>query len=294
MRFIIIFFSLLSLIWIVGRVSRHHNKDLQHGSTKPVPSAVYNRDSVKKFALAAFYRVQDFWEGYFKAHKYPYTRPKLMINDAENRFGTASYDLMWYERADTLTDNISNSFANMNYLQAEKFDSLIGPHYKSLGRKIMLNTLFFTNSHFYGKGIDVDYAYIKFKVYLTIAHEMGHHVQLVVGFTKKFNMKKVLKSSSWVAEYMRQISGMGGEEPVADACIGVWLHDEADRGTLEAFIPQPDTPFEKVSTFFTDLGEDATHGTPEERNRYFLDGYNCSNVDSLLGMSRKPARKTRR
>jgi uncharacterized protein len=143
-----------------------------------------------------------------------------------------------------------------------------GPFYCPLDRKIYLDLGFFRElaQRFQAPG-DFAQAYV-------IAHEYGHHVQTLTGITKQVSDASQENSDQRNALSVRT-------ELQADCLAGVWAHSTFERGLLE----QGD--LEEGLTAAGSVGDDRiqeqatgrispetfTHGTAEQRTRWFRTGF---------------------
>jgi predicted metalloprotease len=143
-----------------------------------------------------------------------------------------------------------------------------GPFYCPLDRKIYLDLGFFRElaQRFQAPG-DFAQAYV-------IAHEYGHHVQTLTGITKQVDDATRESSDQRNALSVRT-------ELQADCLAGVWAHSTFERGLLD----QGD--LEEGLTAAGSVGDDRiqeqatgrispetfTHGTAEQRTRWFRTGF---------------------
>jgi len=126
-----------------------------------------------------------------------------------------------------------------------------------------------------------------FAIAYIIAHEVGHHVQHQLGITTKVEQQK-RQSSKTVANQLSVRL-----ELQADFLAGVWTHHaekmnraETGRGILE------DGDIEEAMNSAASVGDDRiqkqargyvvpdsfTHGTSEQRKRWFLNGLKSGQV----------------
>jgi uncharacterized protein len=150
--------------------------------------------------------------------------------------------------------------------------SAVGPFYCPRDRQVYVDLDFFDELHRrFGVVGDFAQAYV-------IAHEVGHHVQNVTGTMRQFEGY--------------QDSGPGSPavrmELQADCYAGVWAHEQEGRGLLEA------GDIEEAINAAASIGDDNlqrrgqgvvvpesfTHGTSEQRVRWFLTGYRSGNPDA--------------
>jgi hypothetical protein len=181
---------------------------------------------------------QDFWTQQFQAAGKPYQRAKLVLfrGQVQSGCGLAS--------------------------------SATGPFYCPLDRKMYLDLGFFRElaQRFQAPG-DFAQAYV-------IAHEYGHHVQTLTGITKQVDDATRENADQRNALSVRT-------ELQADCLAGVWAHSTFERGLLE----QGD--LEEGLTAAGSVGDDRiqeqatarispetfTHGTAEQRTRWFRSGF---------------------
>lgn len=155
--------------------------------------------------------------------------------------------------------------------------SAMGPFYCPLDRKVYLDTSFFQEmERKFGTGGDFAYAYV-------IAHEVGHHVQNVLGI-----LPKVQRKQQEVGEVeANQLSVR--VELMADCLAGVWARNSNDRfnAITEADIRQAvaaaqaigDDRLQKRSQGEA-IPDTFTHGTSEQRVRWLLKGFKSGQVQS--------------
>lgn len=146
--------------------------------------------------------------------------------------------------------------------------SAMGPFYCPVDEKVYLDLGFFNElDRRFGAPGDFAQAYV-------IAHELGHHVQRLVGQDGK------------VREAQRQNPDIANQLSVrlelqADCYAGVWAHSAAERGKLEA------GDIEEGLAAASAVGDDRiqrkttgsvnvdafTHGSARERSEWFRRGY---------------------
>lgn len=153
--------------------------------------------------------------------------------------------------------------------------SAVGPHYCPPDNTIYLDETFFDElqKQFGAEGGDVAEAYV-------IAHEVGHHVQTVLGLLNKPGSGESDNETS-----IRQ-------ELQADCFAGLWANSIKDIGVFEngeineainaASVIGDDRIQEKVEGRITP--ENWTHGSAEQRVQAFTAGYN-SGLLSVCGIN---------
>ncbi|GAA5785209.1 KPN_02809 family neutral zinc metallopeptidase [Chitiniphilus shinanonensis] len=154
--------------------------------------------------------------------------------------------------------------------------SAVGPFYCPGDRQVYLDLGFFDElNQRYRAGGDFAAAYV-------IAHEVGHHVQNLLGVSDKVHAAR------------QRLDEVGGnalsvkQELQADCLAGVWGHYAQQRGLLE----QGD--LEEALTAAHAIGDDTlqrnagrqvvpdsfTHGTSEQRMTWFRRGFDSGRIQS--------------
>ncbi|OJY27212.1 MAG: hypothetical protein BGP11_14050 [Rhodobacterales bacterium 65-51] len=150
-----------------------------------------------------------------------------------------------------------------------------GPFYCPTDRKVYLDTDFFTTmSQQLGAGGDFAAAYV-------VAHEVAHHVQNEVGILNRANQVRAQSSQAESNAISVRI------ELQADCLSGIWAREaDARFGTLE------EGDIEEAVNAARQIGDDTlqrnagrrpmphtfTHGTSEQRSRWFLRGYRSGDM----------------
>ena len=148
--------------------------------------------------------------------------------------------------------------------------SAMGPFYCPLDQKVYLDTSFFDDlSQRFGAPGDFAQAYV-------IAHEVGHHVQTLVGTSEKVRAAQQRMSQADANALSVRM------ELQADCYAGVWAHNAArSRQLLEA------GDLEEGLRAASAIGDDRiqkqtqgrivpdafTHGSSEQRMRWFMRGF---------------------
>ena len=152
-----------------------------------------------------------------------------------------------------------------------------GPFYCPIDRKVYLDTDFFTTlSRRMGAKGDFAAAYV-------VAHEVAHHVQNQLGILEQANRIRAQVSKEESNAISVRI------ELQADCYSGIWArHAQAKFGTLE-----PGDIAEAMNAA-KQIGDDTlqrnagrrpmphtfTHGTSEQRQRWFAIGYESGNIEA--------------
>lgn len=150
-----------------------------------------------------------------------------------------------------------------------------GPFYCPADKKVYLDTAFFTTlSQRLGANGDFAAAYV-------VAHEVGHHVQDELGILSKANQIRQQVSEAESNEISVRI------ELQADCLSGIWARAAAQElGTIEP------GDLEEAVNAARQIGDDTlqrnagrrpmphtfTHGTSEQRSRWFLTGLKSGRI----------------
>lgn len=149
-----------------------------------------------------------------------------------------------------------------------------GPFYCPADQKVYMDLAFFEElrTRFGAKGGDFAIAYV-------IAHEVGHHVQTLLGTSRKVRQAQQGKSQA-VANKLSV-----GLELQADFYAGLWAH--YNKNLLEA------GDIEEALSAANAVGDDAiqskmqghvnqesfTHGSSEQRMKWFMKGYESGDIN---------------
>ena len=219
------------------------------GEGAPTQSAPYSA-SPEEGRLAEFVAVvladtEDTWQGLFRSMGKTYEEPKLVLfsGAVESACGMAS--------------------------------AAVGPFYCPMDQKLYIDLSFYSDlKNRFGAPGDFAQAYV-------IAHEVGHHVQNLLGIAEKVHS---LRSRSSETE-ANKLSVM--MELQADCMAGVWAY-HADR--TRQILEQGD--IEEALNAASSIGDDRiqrqsqghvtpdsfTHGSSAQRVRWFKRGFETGNV----------------
>jgi uncharacterized protein len=154
--------------------------------------------------------------------------------------------------------------------------SATGPFYCPGDHKVYVDLAFYDElrQRFHAPG-DFAQAYV-------IAHEVGHHVQNLTGILPKFDQLRRQVSETEANELSVRV------ELQADCFAGVWAHDTAQKGLLDA--GDIDEALNAASQIGDDtiqrrtqgyvVPESFNHGTSEQRQRWFKTGYQSGEINS--------------
>ncbi len=202
-------------------------------------AATPENDEIKQFVATVLADTEDVWEEQFRLAGRSYQKPKLVL----------------------FTGNVKSAcgFA----------DSAMGPFYCPGDDKVYLDFSFFDElaRRFDAPG-DFAQAYV-------IAHEVGHHVQNLLGITDKVHRQKGELSEAQYNQLSVRL------ELQADFFAGVWAH-HADRSRnlleegdveegLRAATAIGDDTLQKQARGYV-VPDSFTHGTSAQRVRWFKKG----------------------
>lgn len=120
-----------------------------------------------------------------------------------------------------------------------------------------------------------------FAMAYVVAHEVGHHVQTLLGINEKVNSLRSRVSEKEFNKYLVRL------ELQADYLAGVWAHyaertnllEEGDlEEALNAASAVGDDRIQKSMQGYV-VPESFTHGTSEQRKRWFYKGFKSGNLE---------------
>jgi uncharacterized protein len=156
-------------------------------------------------------------------------------------------------------------------------ESAMGPFYCPLDKTVYLDLSFFNDmKRRFQAGGDFAYAYV-------ISHEVGHHVENLLGVLPK--VQEAQRESSQVRANQLSV----GVELMADCLAGVWANnsnqrwkaiDESDvRDAINAAQAIGDDRLQKAGQGYV-VPENSTHGSSEQRMRWFMTGLKSGQVEA--------------
>lgn len=153
--------------------------------------------------------------------------------------------------------------------------SSTGPFYCPPDEKLYIDLSFYDDlSRKYGASGDFAMAYV-------VAHEVGHHVQNLLGISEKVQALRPKLSEKEYNKYSVKL------ELQADYLAGVWAHYEENMGFLEegdlqealdAASAVGDDRLQKQATGRV-VPDSFTHGTSKQRMEWFYKGYKLGTLD---------------
>ncbi|MCX5515702.1 hypothetical protein C3941_06370 [Kaistia algarum] len=150
-----------------------------------------------------------------------------------------------------------------------------GPFYCPVDKKVYIDLAFYNElKNRFGAPGDFAQAYV-------IAHEVGHHVQDLVGVLPEFNRQRQQMSKAEANDMSVRV------ELQADCYAGIWANRTDQKGMLEA------GDIEEALNAATQIGDDTiqkrsqgyvvpdsfTHGTSAQRSGWFNRGYKSGRMD---------------
>jgi uncharacterized protein len=240
---------ILAIALLFGADPRAILEQLQGGGA-PAPATQGSRpvnpeeEELKRFSSVVLGSTEDVWTDIFRREGAQYRAPKLVL----------------------FTDQV-NSACGMA-------GSAVGPFYCPGDQKVYLDLSFFKElqNRFRAPG-DFAQAYV-------IAHEVGHHIQKLLGTSDKVDAMRGRLSE----REMNQLSVR--LELQADFYAGVWAYYAQKKGLLEM------GDIEEALNAATAIGDDRlqrqtqgrvvpdsfTHGTSEQRARWFRKGFETGDI----------------
>ncbi len=207
-------------------------------------------DDTGKFVAAVLGSADQTWKVIFEKEGGTYQRPRLVMFSGGTRSGCGAAQ------------------------------SAMGPFYCPNDRTVYLDTSFFKDIErrfrgCTGKACEFSQAYV-------IAHEVGHHVQMVLGILPKVQQAQQSASSKVEANRLQV-----RVELQADCFAGVWANQAEQKwkivqaGDIEAAMQTAsaigDDMLQRRSQGHI-VPDSFTHGTSEQRQRWFMTGFKQGTV----------------
>jgi uncharacterized protein len=197
-------------------------------------------DQLGRFAANVLAQTEDVWTELFRADGKTYQDPKLVLFSGSTRSACGGAQ------------------------------SAMGPFYCPLDQKVYLDLTFFQEmKNRFKAGGDFAQAYV-------IAHEVGHHVENLIGILPKVQQAQARASSRAEANNLSV-----RVELMADCLAGVWAYHANDRfrilepgdveQALNAASAIGDDTLQKRSQGFA-VPDSFTHGTSQQRVNWFTRG----------------------
>ncbi|MER1988134.1 MAG: neutral zinc metallopeptidase [Solibacillus isronensis] len=216
----------------------------QNGATSENYEPTAEEEELAEFVSVVLADTEDIWQQLFADNGLTYENPTLVL----------------------FTDSVSSGCGMQS--------AAVGPFYCPADYKLYIDLSFYKElkNRFDAPG-DFAMAYV-------VAHEVGHHVQTLLGTSEQVH---ALNGKVSQAQYNEAVKRL---ELQADYYSGVWAHHVQDKGYLE------EGDFEEALTAANAIGDDTlqmeaqgyvvpesfTHGTSEQRMRWFKKGYNAGTL----------------
>ncbi|WP_406844130.1 neutral zinc metallopeptidase [Flavobacterium soyae] len=220
-------------------------EQMQGGQTQTEAAAPLSKEDEEMghFVKSVLAKTEDTWGKIFAEHGMTYKNPKLVLfrGSVQTACGGAS--------------------------------SASGPFYCPADQKVYMDLGFFEElkTKFGAKGGDFAIAYV-------IAHEIGHHIQTLLGTSAKMHQEQEGKSQAEANKLSVAL------ELQADFYAGVWAHDNQqylDEGDIEEALSAANAVGDDAiqSKMQGQIVPDSfTHGTSEQRMYWFKKGFKTGDI----------------
>ncbi|WP_105985188.1 MULTISPECIES: neutral zinc metallopeptidase [unclassified Brucella] len=203
-------------------------------------------DETMQFARTVLAETEDVWSGIFQSRGQTYTPPTMVL----------------------FSDQVRSA---CGYASAAS-----GPFYCPGDRKLYIDLSFYKElANRFGASGDFAQAYV-------LAHEVGHHVQNLLGILPKFNQMRQQMSEAQANQMSVRV------ELQADCLAGVWGHYTDQKGILEAGDLEEalnaahqigDDTLQRRSQGYV-VPESFNHGTSAQRAKWFQRGFDSGQLGS--------------
>jgi len=194
----------------------------------------------------------------------------VVLRDTED-----TWDAIFQQRGDTYQPPTLVLFTQATQTGCGVGEAVMGPFYCPGDRQVYLDLSFFRElDERFGAPGDFAQAYV-------VAHEVGHHVQVLTGVSDRVSALRQRGERQANALSVRQ-------ELQADCYAGVWGHYAARRGLLEA--GDAEEGLRAAAAIGDDtlqrrtqgrvVPESFTHGSSDQRVRWLRTGLDSGNVDA--------------
>ncbi|MDZ7824283.1 MAG: neutral zinc metallopeptidase [Ahrensia sp.] len=214
--------------------------------TQSAPRSTAATDKQTEFVSQVLAQTEDIWDGIFQANGGQYPKPTLVL----------------------FSGAVRSACGNAS--------AASGPFYCPGDSKLYIDLSFFDElERKFGAGGDFAQAYV-------VAHEIGHHVQNVIGVLPRFNeMRRRMSQEDANAMSIRV-------ELQADCFAGVWGYYQQQKGILE------EGDIEEALNAATQIGDDTiqkrtqgfivpesfNHGTSKQRRDWFYRGFKTGQLEA--------------
>jgi predicted metalloprotease len=223
-------------------------EQMNQGNSAPTEQRALTTTEIEegKFIEAILVDTEDVWGKIFQENNMQYKRPNLVL----------------------FTDAVETACGNAT--------SASGPFYCPGDQKVYMDLAFFEElkTRFGAQGGDFATAYV-------IAHEIGHHVQTLLGTSSKMRQMQQGKSEAEANKLSVAL------ELQADFYAGVWTHynqkmnnfleeGDIDEALSAAHAVGDDAIQAKIQGHI--VPESFTHGTSAQRKAWFMKGYKTGDI----------------
>ncbi|MEP6514293.1 MAG: neutral zinc metallopeptidase [Parafilimonas sp.] len=221
----------------------NNNNDLTAAPQQQSAQQQQANDETKQFIGVVLAETEDVWTKLFDDMNKQYIKPTLVL----------------------FTQSTAGGCGNAN--------AATGPFYCPADEKVYLDVSFFQEmqQRFHASG-DFAEAYV-------IAHEVGHHVQNLLGITEKVDAKRGVMGETQMNSLSVKL------ELQADFLAGVWAHYDnkiLDPGDIEDALNAAnaigDDRLQMQSQGYV-VPDAFTHGTSEQRMYWFKKGYETGDIN---------------
>ena len=224
-------------------------------SRLPDPSAKTGtpNDQMGQFVAALLGETEDRWKEIFQSAGKTYQAPRLVM------------------------------FSGVTRSACGAAQSAMGPFYCPNDQSVYLDTSFFRQIETRFRGCDVGSRACQFSQAYVIAHEIGHHVQNLLGILPKVQQMQANASRAEANQVQVRV------ELQADCLAGVWANRSQQKwkflepGDIDAAMQTAsaigDDTLQKQTQGYV-VPDAFTHGSAEQRKRWFTAGLKAGTVES--------------
>ncbi len=208
-------------------------------------------DQTGHFVAAVLGETEDRWSDIFKSLGKTYVPPKLVM------------------------------FSGVTASACGTAESAMGPFYCPNDRRVYLDTSFFKQIETRFRGCETGSKACQFSQAYVIAHEIGHHVQNLLGILPKVQAMQASAGQSQANQVQVRV------ELQADCLAGVWANHSQGKwqflepGDIEAALQTAtaigDDTLQRRSQGYV-VPDAFTHGSADQRKRWFVTGLKTGDI----------------
>ncbi|PRA56145.1 KPN_02809 family neutral zinc metallopeptidase [Brucella pituitosa] len=246
MFFVLRAFGIDPLPFLFGDGSINSTQTQQSSGRTAAEGGKVANDEATQFARTVLAETEDVWSGIFQSRGQTYTPPTMVL----------------------FSDGVRSACGMAS--------SASGPFYCPGDRKLYLDLTFFNElANRFGASGDFANAYV-------ISHEVGHHVQNLLGILPRFNQMRQQMNEAQANQMSVRV------ELQADCFAGVWGYYTDQKGILEAGDLEEainaahqigDDTLQKRSQGYV-VPESFNHGTSAQRAKWFQRGFESGKIES--------------